>query len=82
MPSRIGETKNKVLYDLNKKCLNSFWGKRAVNQEQRQTKLMHEPSTFYHFLSDKGLKDKKFAKVNNETLMVHWRENHFELGGI
>jgi len=42
---------------------------------------MHEPSTFYHFLGDKGLKDKKFAKVNNETLMVHWRENHFELGG-
>lgn len=27
--SQIGKTKNKMLYDLNKRCLNRFWGKWA-----------------------------------------------------
>lgn len=79
--SRIGETKNKTLYDLNKRCLNIFWGKWAEKQDQRQTKLTHEPSTFYRFLADNGLKDKKFALVNEDTLMLHWREKDFGVGG-
>jgi len=80
-PANIGDEKNTTLYDLNKRCLNSFLGKWAEKQDQRQTRMTHEPKVFYDFLEDESRTEKKFPIVNDETLMLHWMNTQFAVGG-
>ena len=58
--SKIGDKKNPTLYDLNKRCMNSFWGKWVERQDTLQTTLTHSSETFYKFLENPNLKEKKF----------------------
>ena len=80
-PSRIGDTKNPTLYDLNKRCMNSFWGKWAERQDTLQSTLTHSADAFYKFLEDPNLHEKKFAIVNEDTMVLNWRQHQFAISG-
>ena len=80
-PANIGESKNPTLYDLNKRCMNSFWGKWAERQDTLQTTLTHSADAFYKFLENPDLQEKKFGIVNEETLVLNWRQQQFAISG-
>ena len=78
-PANNGESKNPTLYDLNKRCTNSFWGKWAERQDTLQTTLTDSADAFYKFLENPDLQEKKFAIVNEETLVLNWRQQQFAI---
>ena len=78
--SKIGDKKNLMLNDLNKRCMNSLLGKWAERQDTLQTTLMHCSQAFYKFLENPNLKEKKFALVNEESMILSWRDEAFAIG--
>ena len=80
-PANIGESKNPTRYDLNKRCMNSFWGKWAERQDTLQTTLTHSTDAFFKFLENPDVQEKKFAIVNEETLVLNWRQQQFAISG-
>lgn len=78
--SKIGEEKNVPEYNRCKLCLNSFWGKMAESTDRKQTQLIQASEEFFSFLSNEQYVDKKFAIVDEETLVVSYRnEKNFAM---
>ena len=78
--SKIGDKKNLTLNNLNKRCMNSLLGKWAERQDILQTTLMHCSQAFYKFLENPNLKEKKFALINEESMILSWRDEAFAIG--
>ena len=63
--------KDPVMRFVSKTLLNSCWGFWARNLDRRITRLTHEPSEFFDFITDQTMRERVFRILNPKTVSCH-----------
>ena len=63
--------KDPVMRFVSKILLNSCWGFWARNLDRRITRLTHEPSEFFDFVTDETMRERVFRILNPKTILCH-----------
>ena len=66
--------KNEGLSSLAKLMLNSFWGKFGQNPQKDKTVYIENPSEYIRMMTDDKIEVCDLNFVNDEILMMRWRE--------